>query len=869
MSTTSSVAAANSLTAATNPPKWNSRYAGSVPHTLDYYWKCLLGGAVACGTTHTSMCPVDVVKVNMQIDPSKYTSLYQGWKSILHEEGLRGVTKGWSATCVGYTFQGMFKFGLNEVFKDIYNNMVGEENSVKYRGWIWAASGGSAEFFADLALTPWEMIKVKMQCSPTGTFPLTLKNGWHEMAVHKMETGFPYGSLKPVWYRQIPYTIVKFVGFEFAAEQFYKYVFTRPKESYSKATQLGITFLSGYVAGIGCALVSQPADNLVSQMAKPENFGKSFMEMAKQEGIKNLFLAGLGPRILMVGTLTALQWWIFDAWKTAMGLGTSGGGAVKKTDKAKTQVVGSMTGNYPRSALTQPLRPPSSGNNPVPPPMLGLKEYLSSREQEMRQVFARRAPAASQFPVRSLRRRIRSARPRGRLTAVQMARLIERRATVPTTPQRNSRKAKRRMMSYWEDKGVLATHRWHAKRFEMAGGVPLRIRDKGERAIYRIASHRCVVLDRSFWPCAEVECRTPEALESGLEEGLRTSPSLTKGVFASDNALRATALLYSTKGEVLSPIYLLREGKSARKALVWIHPSGAEHLKNRLSGRVSSMVKLRPTDLSWFALRGPRARQVVTKALGVAPSSSLGEVVRSGGVRLVTTTQGCDVVASEKIKEVFRKLVFAGASAIGQEDWEKLHRGVPCFPVDYPDSPACRRRSAEHAKAVLEWQSKRPGALKWESLAIESPLFADWSLLADLEGLALPRVEGRGRGVEPADLVCVRLTAETRGVPSPLAHVYAVTEGDEDEVALYQPKEDGESVRQLIGFVTSGGYGYRQGCGVAIAFIQLESSLLLECNAILWPVDTLRCITAFALTESCLPGLLLVRLAADEEGLVP
>ncbi|KAF4739916.1 Ribonucleases P/MRP protein subunit pop1, variant 2 [Perkinsus olseni] len=421
--------------------------------------------------------------------------------------------------------------------------------------------------------------------------------------------------------------------------------------------------------------------------------------------------------------------------------------------------------------------------------MLGLKEYLSSREQEIRQVFARRAPAASQFPVRSLRRRIRSARPRGRLTAGQMARLIERRATVPTNLQRYSRKAKRRMMSYWEEKGVLATHRWHAKRFEMADGIPLRVRDKGERAIYRIASHRCVVLDRSFWPCVEVECSTSEALDSGLEEGLRTSPSLTKGVFASDNALRAAALLYSTEGEVVSPIYLLREGKSARKALIWIHPSGAEHLNSQLSGRVSSMVELRPTDLSWFALYGPRARQVLTKALGIAPPSSLGEVVHSGGVRLVTTTQGCDVVASEKIKEVFRKLVFAGASAIGQEDWEKLHRGVPCFPADYPDSPACRRRSAERAKAAIERQSKRPGTLRGESLAIESPLFADWSLLADLEGLALPRVEGRGSGVE-------------------------------SEVALYQPKEDGESVRRLIGFVTSGGYGYRQGCGVAIAFMQ-------------------------------------------------
>mmetsp|Transcript_14069 Transcript_14069/g.12031 ORF Transcript_14069/g.12031 Transcript_14069/m.12031 type:complete len:103 (+) Transcript_14069:58-366(+) len=94
--TPSSVKAANSAAVATSSRRWNSRYADpAVPHNLDYYWKCFLGGAVACGTTHTSMCPIDVVKVNMQIDPTKYTSLYSGWKSILHEEGLRGVTKGW------------------------------------------------------------------------------------------------------------------------------------------------------------------------------------------------------------------------------------------------------------------------------------------------------------------------------------------------------------------------------------------------------------------------------------------------------------------------------------------------------------------------------------------------------------------------------------------------------------------------------------------------------------------------------------------------------------------------------------------------------------------------------------------------------
>ena len=34
---------------------------------------------------------------------------------------------------------------------------------------------------------------------------------------------------------------------------------------------------------------------------------------------------GLGVRILMIGTLTGLQWWIYDTFKTMVGLQTTGG----------------------------------------------------------------------------------------------------------------------------------------------------------------------------------------------------------------------------------------------------------------------------------------------------------------------------------------------------------------------------------------------------------------------------------------------------------------------------------------------------------------------------------------------------------------
>jgi solute carrier family 25 phosphate transporter 3 len=176
-----------------------------------------------------------------------------------------------------------------------------------------------------------EMVKVRVQTAQAGTFPTVFGPALNHMWTNRAETRFPFGSVVPLWSRQIPYTVAKFVGFEFCVEQFYRHVFTNPKDTYSKSTQLGITFASGYIAGVLCAIISQPADNLVSQMGKPENKGKSFGQMASEQGMRNLFLRGLGTRIIMIGTLTGLQWWIYDTWKSAMGLGTTGGeGAQKK-----------------------------------------------------------------------------------------------------------------------------------------------------------------------------------------------------------------------------------------------------------------------------------------------------------------------------------------------------------------------------------------------------------------------------------------------------------------------------------------------------------------------------------------------------------
>ena len=95
--------------------------------------------------------------------------------------------------------------------------------------------------------------------------------------------------------------MAKFFFFEKIVQLFYTHVFTEPKETYAKTTQLGVTFASGYLAGVVCAIVSHPADSLVSQLGKAGNKGKSLSTIANEVGYGTLATKGLGTRVIMIG----------------------------------------------------------------------------------------------------------------------------------------------------------------------------------------------------------------------------------------------------------------------------------------------------------------------------------------------------------------------------------------------------------------------------------------------------------------------------------------------------------------------------------------------------------------------------------------
>lgn len=299
------------IVAASAEPQYSCEFGSN-----KYYALCGLGGVLSCGLTHTLVTPLDLVKCRLQVNKEKYKSLGNGFKLTYAEGGAGGLFLGWAPTAIGYSMQGLCKFGFYEVFKNIYAGMMGEENAFLWRTSLYLISSASAEFFADIALSPMESVKVRVQTSPVGTFPKTLREAAPKIYAAEGINGF-YKSLVPLWGRQIPYTMMKFACFERTVEALYQYVVPKPRAECSKSEQLIVTFAAGYIAGVFCAIVSHPADTVVSYMNKSK--GCTIGQAAKELGFAGMW-GGLGPRIIMIGTLTALQWFIYDSVKVVLRL---------------------------------------------------------------------------------------------------------------------------------------------------------------------------------------------------------------------------------------------------------------------------------------------------------------------------------------------------------------------------------------------------------------------------------------------------------------------------------------------------------------------------------------------------------------------
>merc|ERR1719162_852440 len=171
-----------------------------------------------------------------------------------------------------------------------------------------------AEFVADIFLCPLEATRIRLVSNPT--YASSMPAAMAKMAKNEGAKKAFYSGFGPILFKQVPYTMAKFAVQGAAAEKIYDSMGKTPAQC-SSGTNVSVSLGSGVIAGVAAAIISHPADTLLSKINKEGAGGTGgtisrLWNISVETGAVKLCTTGLGARCIMIGTLTAGQFGIFD-----------------------------------------------------------------------------------------------------------------------------------------------------------------------------------------------------------------------------------------------------------------------------------------------------------------------------------------------------------------------------------------------------------------------------------------------------------------------------------------------------------------------------------------------------------------------------
>ncbi|KAF5633158.1 phosphate transport MIR1 [Fusarium tjaetaba] len=288
------------------------------PTDISLYARYALAGAFCCAFTHAVLTPVDVVKTRIQLDPITYSSsLSKSARHIVSAEGPGALLTGLGPTIAGYCLQGAFKFGGYEYFKARAVDYLGQSTAADNRNAVYLGSAAAAEFLGDIALCPFESVRIRLVSQPG--YATGCVSGLAKLAREEGIGGL-YSGLSPILLKQIPYTMATFLVYEKAIQTAYSVV---DKREVSSMGVTGINLGAGLVAGLAAAVVSQPADTMLSKINKEraaagESTSRRLFRIAGELGLRGAY-TGMQARAVMVSGMTAVQFGIYGDIKKIFG----------------------------------------------------------------------------------------------------------------------------------------------------------------------------------------------------------------------------------------------------------------------------------------------------------------------------------------------------------------------------------------------------------------------------------------------------------------------------------------------------------------------------------------------------------------------
>lgn len=300
---------------------------------LSTYARLAAGGAAGCAITHSLVIPLDVVKTRIQTEPDRYdgSSLIGAAVSMVQTEGPNALLLGAQATVAGYFWYGVSVYPSYEFFKRFLSNVTLRPDVAAVHGTeVGLVAGALAAVVASIGLTPLEACRIRTVAEPETYRSLGLAGTAAAIAAEGGGGGGGaaalYAGFTPLLLRQVIFGTIKFVAFERACEAIFGVM---PTLRDSVPTSLAVTVVGGVFAGVLSSTVSQPADSVLTYIAR-QSEGAAGTEgsmdliggsrkMVAEGGFGSLF-RGLGSRCVWAGGIIAGQFLLYDIFRSLMGV---------------------------------------------------------------------------------------------------------------------------------------------------------------------------------------------------------------------------------------------------------------------------------------------------------------------------------------------------------------------------------------------------------------------------------------------------------------------------------------------------------------------------------------------------------------------
>lgn len=339
---------------------------------LTFHGHMVAGAAAGIGE-HVAMFPVDTVKTRMQAlaHPGQqlHSSVGSALRNILRREGAAGLYRGVAAMALGAGPSHALYFATYEAAKELYGG-----NQQGHHPLATAAAGATATIVNDGCMTPWDVVKQRMQVShsPYRSLLHCVQTTWQKEGLAAF-----YKSYWTTLVMNVPYTALHFTVYE----SMKKFLVGQPAAAQTAAAagssgsdggeqvqqqqqQLGsgagpllvaaaaqaaeavavaseepdeeerleVQLLAGGVAGGLAAAATTPLD-VVKTRLQLEGLGSAtryntssvlpvLRRIAQEEGTAALW-RGWQPRVLFHAPSAAICWGIYESCKKLLGANTA------------------------------------------------------------------------------------------------------------------------------------------------------------------------------------------------------------------------------------------------------------------------------------------------------------------------------------------------------------------------------------------------------------------------------------------------------------------------------------------------------------------------------------------------------------------